>query len=235
MFIDRIFSDIVSSDSTNSWAWVCRMSGRKKNILHIQHLKLPSFFAHLDSRIKSTRRESSILFTFVNVPTALSRGIPRNLWNHSEPGRFILRKTGLRKRRSRTGNGINSLSRALESGKFINPLCTYCAAQIKCRRFREIPSTWSCFLSRLPLVTSPTCFASPSCRSSLRAIFHANSDGIRDRKWISHFLMPSPLQESSTIKVSQGCQWFIYRARALFASRSTGNHFPSKYITRELK
>lgn len=69
--------------------------------------------------------------------------------------------------------GVNS------PGKFINPLCTYCAARIKCRRFRRR------FLLRRDLVFSPprnfahTRLASSSCLTLvyelLRGIFQRES------------------------------------------------------------
>lgn len=144
---------------------ICMVEKKKKNIYSSTSNIWSSSIFFRPSRFPALNRRgaSSILFTFVNVPGRRYPATLRDLWKHSEPGRFILRKTGWnRGRSSRTGNGVNS------PGKFINPLCTYCAPSgVKCRRFREIPpSAWSCFL---PLVTSPTCLASSSClRASAR-------------------------------------------------------------------
>lgn len=97
------------------------------------------------------------------------------IYGTTQPGQFILSRLEPWGRSSRTGNGVNFHG----PGKFINPLCILQSGRNPVASRRNPPSTWSCFLARLPLVTHSS---ATSLRRAARRCCHFSHE-FRRHTW----------------------------------------------------
>lgn len=134
------------------------------------------FSTRLDSHVKSdTARVQSYLH--LSMSRQRYSAAPRDLWSHSARSiHFARNRLEPRGRSSRTGNGVNFHG----PGKFINPSCILPSGWNPVTSRRNPPSTWSCFLARLPFATLSSVPSLRRVSLVAAAIFHASSDGIRE-------------------------------------------------------